>query len=100
MQDSPAATQFIDKLIEQKGLQKLDEEVRVQLRNDLLQRLEDNFNRKLLEALGPDQLGRFESLVDTKQFDKLQSFLYNEHINVQGIMAKVMVDFQAMYLGS
>lgn len=98
MQDSAAAVQFIDKLLEEKGINGVDEEVRLQLRKDLLRRLEDQVNRAIVDSLSPTQLTQFEHLVDANRIDDMQPFLYNSGINVQGIVARCMSEFQASYL--
>jgi hypothetical protein len=98
LQDSPMAIQFVDKLIEQKGLDELDEEVRLQLRKDLLRRLENQINRTIVESLNESQLAQFEHLIDTNKIDKLGEFLYKQGINVNGVVARVMADFHASYL--
>jgi hypothetical protein len=98
MQDSPAAVQFIDKLLQEKGVEGVDEEVRLQLRNDLLRRLEDQVNRAIVDSLSPEQLAKFEHLIDAKQIDEIQPFLYNSGVNVQGIVARCMSEFHASYL--
>jgi hypothetical protein len=98
MQQSPAAIQFIDKLLEQKGIEGVDEEIKQQLRRDLLGRLENKINRAIIEALSSEQLAKFEHLIDTNQIDKLQGFLVEQGVNVNGIVARCMSEFQASYL--
>lgn len=98
MQDSPAAIQFIDKLLEQKGVEGVEEEVRLQLRQDLLKRLEDKVNRAIVESLSQEQLVKFEHLLDTNKIDEIQPFLYNSGVNVHGIITRCMTEFQASYL--
>jgi uncharacterized protein DUF5663 len=98
LQDSAAAIQFVDKLIEEKGLQGLDEEIRLQLRTDLLRRLEDRINRAIVASLNTHQLAQFEHLIDTNKIDSLQDFLYKQGINVNGVIASAMSEFHASYL--
>lgn len=98
LQDSPAALKFIDTLIEQKGLQDLDEEIRVQLRKDLLNRLERRISHNIVNSLNPKQLAEFEHLIDTNQVDKIQDFLYKQGINIHEVLARSMSEFQAKYL--
>jgi hypothetical protein len=98
LQDSQAATQFVDRLIEEKGLQGLDAEIREQLRKDLLRRLEDRINRAVVDALNAQQVAQLEHIIDTNQVDKIQDFLYKQGVNVNGLIAKVMTEFHASYL--
>lgn len=98
LEDSQAAIQFVDKLIEEKGMHGLDEEIRLQLRNDLLRRLEDRISRNLVSVLTPEQMVQFEHLIDTNQIDKISDFLYNQGINIHEVVARSMSEFQASYL--
>ncbi len=98
MQESEAARAFVEKLVDQKFPNGLDAEVREQLVTDLLQRLEDQLNRLILNSLNDAQTAQLEHLIDTNQIDKVQDFLYKEGINVQSLVARVMAEFQAIYL--
>lgn len=98
LEDSQAAVQFIDKLIDEKEMQNLDEEIRLQLRADLLRRLEDRISRNIVNALDGPKLAQFEHLIDTNQIDKIQEFLYKEGINIHEVVARSMSEFQASYL--
>jgi hypothetical protein len=98
MQESEAARAFVVGLVEQKFPNGLDEEVKQQLVNDLLQCLEDQLNRLILNSLNDAQVAKMENLIDTNQVDKIQDFLYKEGINVQSLVARVMAEFQASYL--
>lgn len=99
LQDSPSAVQFVDKLIATKGFgDNVDEEIRLQLRQDLLNELSDRLNRAIVESLSPEQVVKLEHILDTNQIDKIQDFLYKEGINVQVLVARVMSEFQASYL--
>lgn len=99
LQDSPSAVQFVDKLIASKGFgEGVNEEIRKQLRDDLLNELSDRINRAVVESLNSEQVVKLEHLLDTNQIDKIQSFLHNQGINMQGLVARVMSEFQASYL--
>lgn len=99
LQDSPSAVQFVDKLIATKGFgENVNEEIRLQLRQDLLNELSDRLNRAIVESLSPEQVVKMEHLLDTNQIDKIQDFLYKEGINVQVLVARVMSEFQSSYL--
>lgn len=99
MQDSPAAQKFVDTLIERKNIQGVDEDVLLQLKSDLLKSLERQVNRALIESLNQDQLAKFEHLIDTHQNAKLQEFLIHQGVDVQAVVARVMMAFQNAYIG-
>src|SRR5512137_2284005 len=98
LQDSQAAKQFIDKIIEEKGFNELDQEVREQLHKDLLRRLEDRITAAIIAALNNQQVTQLEQIIDAQQIDKIQPFLHNEGINVNGIIASAMSEFHSNYL--
>ena len=98
MLDSPAAIQFIDTLVEQKGFHGLDDEIKAQLREDLLKQLETRVSSELIASLSPTDLVKFEHLIDTNELDKLPNFLKERGINMQAVVARAMIDFQTIYL--
>lgn len=98
MLDSPAAIQFIDKLIEQKGFHGLDDEIKEQLREDLLKQLEIRVSSELIASLSSTDLVKFEHLIDTNELDKLPGFLKDRGVNMQAVVARAMIDFQTTYL--
>lgn len=99
LQDSPSAVQFVDKIIATKGFaENVDEEIKQQLRDDLLTELSDRINRAIVESLTPEQVVKLEHILDTNQIDKIQPFLHNQGINVSGLVARVMSEFQSSYL--
>lgn len=98
LQDSPAAIQFMDKLIEEKGLGDLDPEIHEQLRSDLLDRLSNRINRDMLNAMNDQQITEFEALFDNNEVDKIKPFLYKCGINTDELVARAMVEFREMYL--
>ena len=99
-QDSQAAILFIDKIIEAKGLNDLDEEIRLQLQADLLRQLEEIISRNVINGLPKEKLQVFMHVLETNNIDKIQDFLYKEGINIHEVLARSMGEFQAKYLES
>lgn len=99
MQQSDAATKFIDKVLEQKGTEGLDADVIAQLRNDLLDRLDRITNKAIINSLSPEQQIKLEHLIDTNQIDKIHVYVESVGVNVQGIVARSMAQLQKDYLG-
>jgi len=98
LQDSAAANQFIDKVIEAKGLDTLEEEIRLQLKQDLLQQLEETVSRNVIEGLSQGKLQLFMHILETNDVDKIKDFLHNQGINIHEVLARSMAEFQAKYL--
>lgn len=99
MQQSDAAKKFIDKVLEQKGVDGVDERVVDQMREDLLSRLDRMINKAIIDSLSVEQRIKFEHLVDTNQIDKVQGYVESVGVNIQGIVARCMLQIQRDYLG-
>lgn len=98
LQDSNAALYFIDKVIEAKGFNTLEEEVRLQLRSDLLRQLEETVSRNIIDNIPQEKLQVFMHLLDTNHTGNIQKFLSDEGINLNEVLAGSMVEFQTKYL--
>lgn len=100
LQDNKAAVEFVDGMINEKGLADLDTEVRDELRSGLLERLEDHINRTILNSLSDEQFSQFEQLMEENSVDKINEFLYKEGINVGALVTRAMTEFKGLYLAS
>jgi hypothetical protein len=100
MHESESARAFVAKLVDEKLPNGLDEEVKQQLISDLLSSLETQLNATVLGMLNDKQTAKLEHLIDTNQLDKIQGFLAGEGVNMQAVVAQVMAEFQASYIGA
>lgn len=91
--------QFVDKLLEEKQLPDLGSEVLAQMKNDLISRVEDRINAALISNMSPDQLQRFDALLDTDNESETQAFLKSEIPDLETIIASALINFRATYLG-
>lgn len=100
LKGSEAADTFINKLIDVKlkGTE-LDPEVRRTLHKNLLERLENQIIHAILSLLDEHQQLELEHLVDSKQTDKIEGYLTERGIDLNRVLAGVMTEFQASYLG-
>ncbi|MGH7141463.1 MAG: DUF5663 domain-containing protein [Minisyncoccia bacterium] len=90
--------QFIDKLVEEKGLANLEPDVLAEIKTDLGARVEDRINAALLEAMPKDKLDAFEKLLDSGSPEEAQAFC-REHIpNIDEVAAETLLDFRRTYL--
>lgn len=98
LQDSKAAHLFIDKVIEAKGLDTLEEEVRKQLHADLLRQLEEIISRNVIDRIPKPKLPTFMHILDSNKADDINHFLKQEGINIHEVLARSMGELQARYL--
>lgn len=100
LQGSEAASRFIETLIDTKlkGTE-IDPDVRQTLHQNLLDRLENQIIRAILDLLDQQEQLEIEHLIDTNQVDKIDGYLIGHGINMNQVLAGVMTEFQVSYLG-
>lgn len=94
--------QFIDQLITDKGISGLTDEVRAELRTDLMQRLMDQVDRAVINALPEEKAIELSEKVDDENFgdDEVNEFIRNSGVDVQRISLETMLKFRELYLGA
>lgn len=98
MKDSSTAIEFVENLLEARGIEGIDEDVRQELREELLRMLESKINRAVIQSLNSEQLTEFEHLLDTNQIDKMAPFLEDKGVNLTSLVARCMIDLRKSYL--
>lgn len=101
LQDSEVAAKFIDTIIDAK-LQgtEMDADVRATLHRNLLERLEAQIITTLVAQLNTQEQMEVEHLIDTHQDTQIPEYLEQHSIDLNRIVANVMANFQAAYLGA
>lgn len=89
---------FIDRVLFEKGLVGVSEEVMTQLRSDLVARIEDLINAEIIAHLPEDLLPEFENKLDSSSDEDIQSFCQSHIKDFDGLIAGVFVKFRRMYL--
>ncbi|MFV0485001.1 MAG: hypothetical protein ACK5MU_02100 [Candidatus Saccharimonadales bacterium] len=94
--------QFIDQLITDKGVSGLTDEVRTELRADLTQRLVDQIDRAVINALPEDKAIELSEKLDDDNFgdDQVNDFIRDSGVDVQKISLETMLRFRELYLGA
>lgn len=90
---------FVDKLVEEKGITGLDEEVMVQLKEDLMERIEDRINMRIVQHMPAEKLEDFDAVVETGDMDEIHKFTHENIQDLDQIIAKELLDFRKTYLG-
>lgn len=92
--------QYIERLIGEKGFPDITEEVHAQIKKDLLDRLNDTINAKVIAALPDAELGEFEKLIDANApQEEIQTFIESKIPDSAIFLATVLLDFRKTYLG-
>jgi hypothetical protein len=91
---------FIEEILDQKDLPGVTPDVRTQLQADLKQRLIDQINAALIDALTDEQAQEFNNLLDDPAFDDTaaQEFMSKSGVNVRKVTAHTMLRFRDLYL--
>ncbi len=92
---------FVDELIRDKNLPTSDEAVREQMKNDLLDRVEDRVNAVILRFLPPEKLGELEEKLNADAPDEeVQAFVREYIPDLDVKVAAALVAFRQTYLGA
>lgn len=89
---------FAEKLIEEKGLTYLPDDVGKQLRLDLMQRLENQINATVLEHMPPDKLIEFEKQIDSGDEKAIQDFASQNIPDLAAKISATLIRFRTTYL--
>ncbi len=90
--------QFVDRLLEEKAMVDLDEEVLQQLKKDLFDRVEDRINAMLLAKLPADKLADFEKLLESGSDEEVQKFCSDAIPKLDEAIAAELLAFRTTYL--
>lgn len=93
--------QYIDGLIAEKNFPDLTGEVRSQIKKDLLDRLNDTINAKVIAALSDEDLTGFEKLIDDANApqEEVQKYIEAKIPDSTSFLAGVLLEFRKNYLG-
>ena len=90
---------FVDQLLREKGVVDVSEEVMVQLKSDLIARVEDLINAEIIARLPENLLPEFEAVLDNSSDEEIQAFCSSYIENFDEVIAEVLVRFRKIYLG-
>lgn len=97
---SKAFERYVDKLIEEKGFFDLSEDVRKELKKDLLRRLDDFIAAKVISALSDEDLLKFEEMLKSgKPQEEIQQFTTTHVPDFANFLTNTLLEFRAIYLG-
>lgn len=91
---------FVTKIIEDKKLTGVEQDIIDKLTDELTSQLEESINRALINSLNDSQLQEFKTLVDGGETQKISTFFTDKNLPVQTIVTEAMAKFRVAYLGS
>lgn len=91
---------FIESLLNEKGITDIEPEVRDELKAEMKARLEDQIDRAAVQALSEEKAIELANLVDDPDFtnEKLAEFMQNSGVNLSEIAMETMLQFRNFYL--
>lgn len=98
--DQDALSKFINDIIDAKNFKTLDGDVRRQLEQDLKNRLLDQIDRAVLEAVPEDKIDGLNDLLDRDASQQeVQQYIANSGVDTKKITLETMLRFRSLYLG-
>lgn len=96
----PSIREFLEKLMQEKGIAVSDPDVREEMLNDLNQRLQAKLFAVILTKLQGPALKEFEKLLAETPPDplKVQGFLQDKVPDAGNVFAQAMLEFRDAYL--
>lgn len=93
---------FIESLLDDKGVTDMPDDVRKELADDMKKRLLDQINKAAIMELSEDKAAELANLIDDPDFtnEKLTEFIQNSGVNLAEVALSTMLKFRNFYLGS
>ena len=92
--------QFIDQLIDEKDLN-LEDDVRQELKVDMINRLLDQIDKASINALPEDKAIELADKLDDPEFtdEQVAEFIRNSGVDMERVALETMMQFRLLYLG-
>lgn len=91
---------FINRLIAEKGLDYLEDDVLDEMRADIYASLQERINAVIVTKLPAEKLPEFEDKMENATDDELQQFVKEYIPNLDEVIAAELVLFKEIYLNS
>lgn len=90
---------FVEDIMEEKGFENLEPEILLEIKKDLLSRLEDYINIAVLDHMPEDKIEEFDKLLDQDDPIAVQNFCQKYIPDLQNFVTQAMANFRSSYLG-
>lgn len=100
MDHATMVSEYVDRLLEEKGLAHVDEKVLAEMREDLQERVSERINAEMLAALPEGKVDELNQLLDGNQSNEaVREFFMANVPDVQSVLTSALVNFRSAYLG-
>ncbi|MBQ6460828.1 hypothetical protein IJJ36_00105 [Candidatus Saccharibacteria bacterium] len=91
---------FIESLLNDKGITDVDPEIKEELKADMKNRLLDQINRAAIMQLSEEKAAELAELVNNPDFtnEQMTEFLQNSGVNLTEVTLDTMLKFRGFYL--
>ncbi len=89
---------FVDKIMAEKKLPVLSVDVKQEMKEDLIERIEKLINAEILINIPPEHLASFESVLESGDSVEIQKFCQKNVPNIQTIVAGALLRARSAYL--
>ncbi|MBO4276729.1 hypothetical protein J5868_03485 [Candidatus Saccharibacteria bacterium] len=93
---------FLESLLNDKGITDVDPEIRAELKEDMKTRLMDQINKAAILELSEEKAIELADQIDKPDFtnEKLTKFIQDAGVNLTEVALDTMLKFRNFYLGS
>ena len=93
---------FLESLLNDKGITDVDPEIRAELKEDMKKRLMDQINKAAIMKLSEEKATELAVLIDNPDFtnEKMTEFMQEAGVNLTEVALDTMLKFRGFYLGS
>ncbi len=94
--------EFIESILDEKGITDVEPDVRSELVEDMKKRLLDQINKAAIMKLSEEKAAELATLVDDPSFtnEKMTEFMQNSGVNLAEVTLETMLQFRSLYLGA
>ena len=91
---------FINTLLDEKGISDVEPEIREELKEDMKARLMEQINRAAIMQLPEDKATELAEKVDDPEFndEKMAEFMKDSGVDLTGVTLDTMLQFRNFYL--
>lgn len=95
-----AISGFVDQLIEEKDFPDLTDEARVEIKRDLMVRIDDFLAARIIAKLSESQVVTFEKMLQEKKSEsEVQEFVSKSIPDFTNFLTQSLLEFKQVYLG-
>ncbi|QQG43284.1 MAG: hypothetical protein HYW45_03715 [Candidatus Daviesbacteria bacterium] len=100
LNNNQAVSEFVDKLIEEKSFPDLTEEVKAEIKKDILVRLDDFISARIIAKLSDEDVQTFNDLLkENKSPEEVQQFISTHVPDFTNFLTSTLLEFREVYLG-